>query len=233
MRSGKLFAFEGIDGAGLTTQSNLLKGWLENRGFATFLTKEPTDGPIGGQIRLALSKRLKMGSTALALAFASDRMDHLETDIITKIHGGVIVITDRYYLSSYAYQSLDLNLKWLMEVNSKCIKPDLTIVLDVPALICKKRMERMRWHVELYEETERLEAVRKNFLSIAEELKKNGENIEIIDGNRPVNEVHKDVVMAVTKALKRTKESWLSISKIEKTKKLSDFWRSDNKNEGA
>jgi len=223
MRLGKFFAFEGIDGAGLTTQSSLLKDWFENQGFATFLTKEPTDGPIGSQIRLVLSKRLRMGSTALALAFAADRMDHLDTDIVSKINNGVIVISDRYYLSSYAYQSLDLELGWLANVNSKCLKPHLTILLDVPALICKKRMERMRWHVELYEQTEKLERVRENFLSIAEQMRKNGENIEVVDGNRPLSEIHKDIRIAVMKSLKKTPKEQFLVPSEEKTKRLADF----------
>jgi len=225
MRRGKFIVFEGIDGSGLTTQSSLLKNWFDGQGFAVFSTKEPTDGPIGGQIRLALSKRLNMRSTALALSFAADRMDHLETEIIPKINNGVVVISDRYYLSSYAYQMLDLELEWVIQLNSKCLKPDLTILLDVPALISKRRMERMRWHVELFEETVKLERVRNNFLSIAERLTKNGENIEIVDGNRPLNEVQKDVRQIVLKALRKTTGEQFLVSKNgeKKIKKLVDF----------
>jgi dTMP kinase len=225
LRQGKFFVFEGIDGSGLTTQASLLKEWCEKQGFETFLSKEPTDGPIGSQIRLVLSKRLSMKPTSLALAFASDRMDHLETDIIPKVGNGVIIISDRYYLSSYAYQSFDADLEWLVQINSKCLKPDMIFLLDVPALICKRRMDKMRWHVELYEEVEKLENVRKNFLSLAEELKKKGENIKIIDGNRPLNEVHRDVRAVVVNVLKRTKEGQLLISKkTEKERgKLTDF----------
>lgn len=202
MWRGRFFIFEGLDGAGLTTQAGLLKDSLEKQGYAVFMTKEPTDGPIGGQIRLALSKRLDIRPTALALAFAADRMDHLDIEIIPKFENGVIVISDRYYLSSYAYQSLRSDLRWLMQINAKCLRPSLTILLDTPALVCKKRMERMRWHVELYEEIEKLEVVRKKFLSIANELKKHGERIETIDGNRPVTAVHKDVKKAVTHILR-------------------------------
>jgi thymidylate kinase len=101
----------------------------------------------------------------------------------------------------------------------------MIFLLDVPALICKRRMDKMRWHVELYEEVEKLENVRKNFLSLAEELKKKGENIKIIDGNRPLNEVHRDVRAVVVNVLKRTKEGQLLISKkTEKERgKLTDF----------
>ena len=146
MQQGKFLTFEGLDGSGITTQSGLIKDWLEKQGYTVFLTKEPTDGPIGGQIRLALTKRLDIGHNALALAFAADRMDHLDTEIVPKLKG-VIVISDRYYLSSYAYQSLTNDSSWLMQINSRCLRPDLTILLDTPALVCKRRMEKMRWWI--------------------------------------------------------------------------------------
>lgn len=223
MRRGKFIVFEGIDGSGLTTQSNILKNWFDEQGFAVFSTKEPTDGPIGGQIRLALSKRLSMKPAALALSFAADRMDHLETEIIPKVENGVIVISDRYYLSSFAYQMLDLDLEWIRQLNSKALKPDLTILLDVPAMICKRRMERMRWHVELFEETQKLERVRENFHSIANQLRKNGEKITIIDGNRPLHEVQKDVKFTVSEILRKSEEAHLLPAEEKKGKRLVDF----------
>ncbi|MEM5868106.1 MAG: dTMP kinase [Candidatus Aenigmatarchaeota archaeon] len=226
MYRGLLFVFEGIDGAGLTTQSYLLKEWLEKHNFVVFLTKEPTDGPIGSQIRLVLNKRLIMSPTALALAFAADRMDHLENEIIPKIKNGVIVISDRYYLSSYAYQSLNVDLDWLLKINSKCLKPDVIFLLDVPALICKRRMEKMRWHVELYEELEKLEEVRKRFLALAENLRKSEENIVVIDGNRPINEVHADVRAITMDIIKRRAKGILAPKKLiteEERVKLTDF----------
>lgn len=225
MWRGKFIVFEGIDGAGLTTQSSILKNWLDEQGLAAFSTKEPTDGPIGGTIRLALSKRLTMKPAALALSFAADRMDHLETEIIPKIEKGVIVISDRYYLSSFAYQMLDLDLQWIRQLNSKALKPDLTILLDVPAGVSQWRMKRMRWHVELFEEEHKLERVRNNFHAIAEDLKKKGENIEIIDGNRQLSEVQKDVKTIALEMLRKAKGGYF-LPREEKTKKkLEDFSR--------
>jgi len=201
MRKGKLIVFEGIDGSGLTTQAEMLKGWLESRGYEAYLTKEPTDGPAGVQLRLALSKRLIIDPLTVALLFAADRMDQLYSDIITKLENGIIVICDRYSLSSYAYQSLDVELEWIKQINSKCIKPDLTIVLDVPTVICKRRMQKQRWHVELYEEENKLEQVRNAYLRISKNLKDSGELVEVIDGNRPKNEVSNNVIRIVKKLL--------------------------------
>lgn len=194
MRKGRFLSFEGIDGSGLTTQALLLKNWLQDKGYETYLTKEPTDGPAGLQIRLALSGRLSLTPETLALLFAADRMDHLQNDIIPKIENGVIVICDRYFLSSYAYQSLDLELEWVERINSKCMFPDLIFILDAPVLVCRRRMQKQRWHIELYEEEKKLESIRKNYLRIAEDMRRKGKPVEVVDGNRPKAEVHKDIL---------------------------------------
>src|SRR5713101_4941427 len=100
MAKGKFIAFEGIDGSGLTTQAELLRKFFDKLNRLSYLTKEPTDGPAGAIIRLALSKRLlsprnrinashqdfcDLDGATIALLFAADRMDHLVTDIIPKL----------------------------------------------------------------------------------------------------------------------------------------------------
>lgn len=212
-RRGTFMVFEGIDGSGVTTQSELLRNWLQKRGYEVFFTKEPTDGPAGAMVRLCLAKRLAarpettlsepLDAATLSLLFAADRMDHLHNDILPRLRSGVVIISDRYYLSSYAYQSLEVDLDWVKQINSKCLKPDLTLLIDVPAEICKKRMERQRWHVELYEDVEKLERVRKNYLMVARDLVVEGEKIEVLDGNQPMNTVHLQVLKAVRKVLSR------------------------------
>ncbi|ODS39613.1 MAG: dTMP kinase [Candidatus Altiarchaeales archaeon WOR_SM1_79] len=197
MENGKFITFEGIDGSGLTTQAGLLKGWLADKGYEVYLTKEPTSGPVGVQIKLALSKRLKVDTTTLALLFAADRMDHLHNDVLPKINEGVIVICDRYLLSSYSYQSIDNDLEWLREINSRAKKPDLTILFDVPVLISQRRMRKQRWHVELFEEADKLEKVRENYLRIAKDLREDGEVIETVDGNKPIENVRDDVIKII------------------------------------
>lgn len=198
---GKFIVIEGIDGVGTTTQSKNLKNWLEKEGWPVYLTKEPTSGPAGAQIRLILEKRLSLNSVSLALLFTADRMDHLYSYILPKLENGINVVSDRYYLSTLAYQSLDIELEWLKQINSKCLKPDLTILLDAPVLVCVKRMEKERWHIQIYEKIDKLEKVRENYLKIAKKLKSNGENIKIIDGNKPPNLVQKDVINLVKKIL--------------------------------
>src|SRR5207247_6819046 len=116
---GKLIVFEGLDGSGQTTQAQLLVKWFfEKRGQVAHYTKEPTDSPIGAIVKLALSHRLvtpadrseqtPLDSITMSLLFAADRIDHLNNDVIPKLKDGIQVIADRYYLSSLAYQSLEV-----------------------------------------------------------------------------------------------------------------------------
>lgn len=206
---GKFIVFEGLDGSGQTTQAHLLTKWFtEKRHQLAYYTKEPSDGPVGALLKLILSKRLfcvangngaprRFDETTMALCFAADRADHLNNEVVPKLKDGVHVIADRYYLSSLAYQSVDADTRWIKEINKNIIRPDLTIFLDVPPMICVKRMMTQRWHVELYEDQDTLEKVRKNFLSAIDKSKSEGERIEVIKGSHPPKDVHRAVVQAV------------------------------------
>lgn len=213
-RRAKFFVIEGLDGSGVTTQAERLKNWLDKREYEVSLTKEPTNGPVGALIRLHLARRLffekakdsfaPLDDYTLTLLFAADRMDHLNNVILPRLDSGIIVVSDRYYLSSFAYQSLKLDLGWIKQMNSNCTRPDLTLFIDVPAQISRKRIDRQRWHVELYEDIEILERVRQNYLKIIRELLLEGEKIEMINGNQPVQKVHSEVTSAIKKALSKT-----------------------------
>jgi dTMP kinase len=128
----------------------------------------------------------------LALLFAADRLDHLENEILPCLEEGTHVISDRYYLSSFAYQTLDgsLELEWVWHVNSRCLRPDLTLFLDVAPAECKRRMEARGRHVELYEELPKLELVRQSYLRAIQHLTARGETIKVVDGSRPIEAVH-------------------------------------------
>jgi len=207
MARGRFIAFEGIDGSGLTTQAQLLKTWLLKRGRECYLTKEPSDGPAGAMIRLALAKRLAYGDESqrfwgldpatLAFLFAADRQDHLVTDVLPRLNLGVTVITDRYYLSSLAYQSLEVEEQLVRTLNSTFPMPDLTILIDAPPQLSEKRMQRERWHVELYEEASKLERIRQNYLRMAREQALDGRRIAVVDGSPPVGAVQREVLRHV------------------------------------
>lgn len=215
MAEGKFIAFEGLDGSGITTQAELLRGWLQGRGIECYLTKEPTDGPAGSIIRLALARRLSLHPDVLALFFATDRLDHLVNDILDKLKIGITVISDRYVLSSLAYQSVESDPLWLRNLNSRFRTPDLTILIDTPIEMCLKRMQRQRWHIELYEEAGKLENVRKNYLQFAREFIMSGERIAVVDGARSIDVVHRDVTRVVQALYRKRRQPALNQLALE------------------
>lgn len=206
MSRGKFIAFEGLDGSGISTQADLLRSWLQKRGIECYLTKEPSDGPAGSTIRLALARRLDVHPDVLALFFATDRMDHLITDVMPKLDLGITVISDRYILSSLAYQALESNHEWIRQLNARFQRPDLTVLINTPVEICLKRMQRQRWHVELYEEASKLERVLENYLRFARELASAGERVAVVDGANTIEFVHRAVSDAVQGILKSPRQ---------------------------
>ncbi|HEX7476768.1 MAG TPA: dTMP kinase [Polyangiales bacterium] len=166
MREGLFIVLEGVDGAGTTTHTTRLTDALRTR-TAVRETREPTAGPVGALLRHALTGRLVTpgaimarapGWSTMALMFAADRMDHLEAEILPMLYEGVSVICDRYYHSSVAYQSLTAGgdhdaIAWIREINRHARKPDLTLVLDVPAKVAAERRRR-RGGRELFDDEE-------------------------------------------------------------------------------
>ena len=209
-KKGKFIVLEGVDGSGISTQTNLLKNWFaanESLGKAYF-TKEPTEGPVGGLIRLALAKRLKpLDEKVMALLFAADRIDHLccseeneqKEGIISLLEKGYTVISDRYYLSSFAYQSVQLDLNWLRQINLFALRPDLTILLKVPVEESAERRHKSRIHEELYEREDCLQKISRNYEKIACELQAEGHNILVVNGNRNQYDIFENIKAAVFK----------------------------------
>ncbi len=147
---GRFIAIEGIDGSGTTLQTRALATALRARGHQVVETREPTgDMFIGPLIResLATSAQLDgqpLDPRALALLFAADRIDHMVRRIRPAVESGTIVLSDRYVLSSLAYQSLDCELEWVRAINRHAAAPDLCLFLDVPAEVAFARVQRRR-----------------------------------------------------------------------------------------
>ncbi len=218
MSKGKFITFEGLDGSGISTQADLLRSWLQKRGIECYLTKEPSDGPAGSTIRLALARRLEVHPDVLALYFATDRMDHLIMDVVPKLELGITVISDRYTLSSLAYQALESDYEWIKDLNARFQPPDLTILINTPVEICLKRMQRQRWHVELYEEGSKLERVLENYLRFARELASAGERVAVVDGANTIESVHRAVADAVRGILKSPRQPALDQLSFESSR---------------
>ncbi len=139
MAAGFLLALEGIDGSGTTTQAVRLVAHLERRGRPAHRTAEPSRGPIGSLIRGALGDARSLGDEPLALLFAADRLDHLEREIGPALDEGRVVVTDRYLLSSLAYQGSYLPLDFVLAVNGRARRPDASILLRVSAETAGRR----------------------------------------------------------------------------------------------
>lgn len=191
---GAFIAFEGIDGSGKSTQSALLIQKLRQEGIPCYATMEPTDAPIGSLIRQVMTGRVKTDNKAVAALFAADRLDHLlnEVDgIVSKIESGVTVVTDRYYFSSYAYNSVHMPMEWVIKANeqsSAILRPSVTVYIDIDPDTALDRIAKNRFRQELFEKKSMLVKVRDNYMKAFKLLEKD-EKVFIVDGNRPQEEI--------------------------------------------
>lgn len=189
VNKGKFIAFEGIDGSGKSTQINLLADRLKKEGICFYTTMEPTDSPIGSLIHQIMTGRIKTDNKVIAALFVADRLDHLLNDvngIVSKIASGMTVITDRYYFSSYAYQSIDMPMDWVIQANEQSriiLQPTATLFIDVNPDIAIERIAKNRVHQELFEKKSRLVKVKEKYLEAFDKMK-DSEKIITIDGNR-------------------------------------------------
>jgi dTMP kinase len=203
---------EGVDGCGSTTHSRLLAKALKARGRETVLTCEPTNGPIGGLIRQILQRRLFVADatgprgfawSTMALLFAADRLDHLDSLVVPALGDGGVVVSDRYDLSSLAYQSATAPeahtvIPWIRELNARAVRPDVTIVIDVPAEVAEERRRGRGGVEEMFEHRalqERLVAI----YDRAETLVP-GDRVVHVSGLGTVDEVAARVLEAVLEA---------------------------------
>jgi dTMP kinase len=192
---GALIVIEGIDGSGTTTQSEMLLDWLKRVGIPSIFTREPSKGPLGAALRQHLARTAELGGPeSEALAFAADRMDHVATEILPALSRGVTVVSDRYYLSSLAYQALSCDLAWLLDINRYATRPDLTVFLAVPAEIGVARFSG-RAKLDRFEESlAELARVAALYDAAIELLRAGGEALQVIDGTRSAAEIHADIV---------------------------------------
>lgn len=190
---GKFIVFEGLDGSGSSTQAGLLSHKLKKNNKETKdvqLTREPSDSLIGGLIRSNIRGDWESSTNCLQLLFSADRAYHLEKQVIPCLKEGITVISDRYFLSTIAYGTVETDqYKWFKELNRHFILPDLTILIDTEPKECLERIQVSRPHTELYEKEKTLTEARKVYQKLAKEF----EDIKTINGNRAKNKVFEDV----------------------------------------
>ena len=188
---GKFIVFEGLDGAGSSTQIELLTRALKKKGRNVVITKEPTNNIIGGLIRGQLTKDWNSSMECLQLLFAADRAHHLDRLIIPALKIGKIVLCDRYFFSTVAFGSLDLDRNWLLEINDQFILPDLIILLKVSPRECLKRMHEDRFQLELFEEEKKLQKVWKTYMWLAKKFPQ----VKLINGEKEVEKVASEIFL--------------------------------------
>lgn len=198
MKKNFFIAFEGIDGSGKSTQVKLLKEKLEAAGQKVYVTCEPTDSPPGKMIRDMFNHRIDSDHRTIAALFVADRLNHIlnkKDGMLKMLSEGYTVITDRYYFSSYAYQSPHIDQDWVIKANSLSaglLRPDLNIYIDISPEISIERLNKGRDSIELYETLDNLRAVRNKYLEIID-LLKDEEKVFIANGNQSPEDTSKEI----------------------------------------
>jgi dTMP kinase len=222
---GIFVVLEGIDGSGTTTQAERWAQHLRAERRMVHVTREPSPGPIGSQIRMVLTHRLTLPATnrpeVMALLFAADRLDHVANEIEPHLRDGYVVISDRYDLSSLAYQSITAavaaaapdeavnsgpisragldraaTVPWIRELNRFARRPDVTLVLDVSPDVAAARRRKRGGAAELFDDADLQARLAAAYLR-AEELVP-GDRVIHVDGDRDPDAVAASVIEALS-----------------------------------
>ena len=197
---GLFISFEGGEGAGKSTQTKLLKEWLEKQGETVVLTREPGGTTLGNQIRQILldNNTGVISPRSEALMYAADRAHHVYSVIRPALDRGEVVITDRYIDSSIAYQGagrvlLPSEVSRISRWATESLTPSLTIILDLPAEIGLGRL-----HTTDRLESEPLnfhERVRQEYLNMAQV---DPERYLVVDARQSIEQIHSSIIERVS-----------------------------------
>ena len=210
LQPGLFIVLEGIDGAGTTTQSAELAKFLESKGERAIVTSQPSRGPIGRLIRQILKEKLQtelpdgqseaVDPETVALLFAADRLNHLQAEVRPYLAQGTHVICDRYVVSSFVYQGVEVEIDFVRRINALALEPDLMFFVKVDPEVAMRRIEDSRLERERFEHLPFQKQVAANY---AMELKSyQGCPVHEVDGHRPISDVTEAICSAVEAHLK-------------------------------
>ncbi len=197
---GYLIAFEGIDGTGKSTQCKMLGDYLEKNGFSVLRLREPTQGKWGQKIRKILTHgRGGISAEEELQYFMNDRREDVDQNILPALREQKIVLVDRYYYSTAAYQgALGFDPKKICEENETFApRPELVLLFRGTIEESFRRIQEGRENFSAFEKEEYLSKVQNIFDSFS------GSHIKIINSDLPVEEVHQSIVKEVDSILKK------------------------------
>ena len=209
MSKGRLISFEGLDGAGKTTQMDLLERWLQSRGVLYVRTREPGGTPLGVEIRHLLLNRPELAIDPLAEAFLfqADRAQHFARLVIPALGEGKLVITDRCFDASIAYQGYGRGVgaelvEQLSMLATRRHIPDLTILLDLDPSEVHRRTDTSGGRSGTREERTRFDAEAEDFHRRVQEgfrvlARAHPERIKVVDASRSPEEIHREITRLV------------------------------------
>ncbi len=183
-----LINLEGIDGCGKSTQSQFLMDKFKENNQETILLKEPTNGKYGKKLWEMLSGKISATTEQILELFVMDRKEHVEQKIRPALDEGKVVLMDRYYYSTMAYQAAaGIDVDRIRKDNEFAPKPDIVLIFDLPADLA---MKRVIGHsvADVFEKEGHLEKVRKAYLNL-----ENDPLVRIIDATRTPEEIFDEV----------------------------------------
>ena len=183
-----LINLEGIDGCGKSTQSKLLMKKFEENNEKTIILKEPRDGEYGKKLWEMLSGKREATTEQILDLFVMDRKEHVKEKINPALKEGKIVLMDRYYYSTMAYQAAaGIDVNRIRKDNEFAPKPDIVLIFDLPVDLAMKRVI-SHSVADVFEKEEHLEKVREAYLNL-----KNDPLVRIIDSTRTPEEIFEEV----------------------------------------
>jgi dTMP kinase len=182
------FVLEGIDGAGTTTQLRRIEARARERVVALRADCEPTPHPIGALVRSILRHQVAAHPAALAPLFAADRRQHIDgaDGIRAAVGSGVRVLSDRYFFSSLAYQSLDLPWDEVWALNSPFPLPEVLFWFEVPVSEAQARIDRRGQVREQFEDAPTQEKIRAAYHRALDQAEAQGLEIVRLDARLPI-----------------------------------------------